>query len=521
MMRVSERLDAVAIGAIAIGLAAYYSAVAGGVTTPGLPLDDAWIHMQFARNLGTGAGFSYNPGVRSSGSTAPLWTLLLSIPAFVHIDLPTAAKTLGVVLTTASALTARQIVKVLTGSRLGATIAGLAVVMSARFTWASLSGMEVPFYCTLAMLSLLAYLRALRAGRGIAWAWLAGLAGTARPEVFIFIPVLIAHWAWVHRQQGAWRAALRPCIAAGAVVVAWVAFNYYAGGRPLPGTFYAKSSGVGLMSALAQGHWQDAGRFALSQPIENLNLLLKWADEQSPFLMLAMFVGALVLGGALAMPGADVRGGGVIVLLFLLAPLIKGALVPWPPLLTQNGRYIGHVLIMYFMIASVGLAYLWQATRKHWAVAVFVLVTLVRLVSQDVKFAPRYASEVKNINDLQLVTAAWIQSHTTPDAIIATNDIGAIAYFGHRTIVDTEGLVSPDSVPYRRNKTMAEYLTLKKPDLLIIFPGWYPELASRSDLLREVDHVTSTPKVVAWGDTLVIYRMPWTRVDKVPGLAPW
>src|SRR5262245_48476379 len=135
MMRVSERLDAVAIGAIAIGLAAYYSAVAGGVTHPGLPLDDAWIHMQFARNLGTGEGFTYNPAVRSSGSTAPLWTLLLSIPAFLRIDLPTAAKTLGVALTIASALTARQIVALLTGSRLGATVAGLAVVLSPRFTW--------------------------------------------------------------------------------------------------------------------------------------------------------------------------------------------------------------------------------------------------------------------------------------------------------------------------------------------------------------------------------------------------
>jgi hypothetical protein len=37
MTRVGERADVVAIGAIAIGLAAYYSAVASGVTRPGLP----------------------------------------------------------------------------------------------------------------------------------------------------------------------------------------------------------------------------------------------------------------------------------------------------------------------------------------------------------------------------------------------------------------------------------------------------------------------------------------------------
>jgi hypothetical protein len=513
-------VEVIGIGAVAVALAAYYSIVAGHVTSPGLPLDDAWIHLQFARNLGTGHGFSYNPGVRSSGSTAPLWTLLLSIPAFLHLDLQIAAKVLGVALTIAAALTARQIVALLTGSRLGAMIAGLAVVMSPRMTWASVSGMEVPLYCTLAMLTLLAYLRGLRSGRATRWPWLAGLTGTARPEAFMFVPVLVLHWAWCHRQTGAWRSAVRPCVTAGAVIAVYIAFNYYVGGQPLPATFYAKNKELGLLSAIAQGHWPDVAALGISQPIEFLNMLLKWADEQSPFLTLAVLIGALVLAGALPIAGADLRGGGIIVALFLLAPLMKGALVPAPPLLTQNARYIGHLLIMYFMIAAVGLTYLWTATRKHWAVGVFIVLALARLASQDIKFAPRYAAEVQNINDLQVVTAHWVRSHTTPEAVIATNDIGAIAYFGQRTIVDTEGLISPESVPYRRSKTTADYLAKVRPDLLIIFPGWYPELAGRSDILQEIDRVTAA-KVVSWGESLVIYRMPWTRPETVPGLPPW
>ena len=44
----------------------------------GVPLDDAWIHYQFARNLAQGDGFSYNPGEPTPGSTAPLWTLMLA-----------------------------------------------------------------------------------------------------------------------------------------------------------------------------------------------------------------------------------------------------------------------------------------------------------------------------------------------------------------------------------------------------------------------------------------------------------
>ena len=50
----------------------------------GLPLDDGWIHLQFARNLAAGEGLAYNPGELVAGSTAPLWTALLSIGFLVR-----------------------------------------------------------------------------------------------------------------------------------------------------------------------------------------------------------------------------------------------------------------------------------------------------------------------------------------------------------------------------------------------------------------------------------------------------
>jgi hypothetical protein len=378
----------------------------------------------------------------------------------------------------------------------------------------------VTFYCTLAMLTLLTYLRSLRSGRGALWAAFAGLTGTARPELFLFIPVFVLHWAWWHRQTGAVRAAIRPVVVAGVVVVAWMAFNYTHGGQAFPGTFYAKTRGLGLLTALTHGQWREVVRLGIRQPIEYLNVLLHWGAEQTPFFTMAVLVGAFVLIGALPLPGADMRGGGLIVGLFLLAPMLRGALVPSPPLLTQNGRYIGHVLIMYFMIGSVGLTYLWMATRKHWGVALFIALTLARLGSQDVKFVTRFAAEVKNINDLQVVTGEWVRAHTTADAVVATNDIGAIAYFGGRTLIDTEGLVTPEAVPFEHSKTIDKFIDLVKPDLLIVFPEWYPELAPRTDILREIDRVTAV-KIVAGGESLVIYRMPWTRLDRVPGLPPW
>src|SRR5207302_940720 len=71
------RDDALVVVAAVLPLSLYLlreHAIAGAA---GFPLDDSWIHLQFARNLAEGAGFAYNPGVPVAGSTAPLWTLLL------------------------------------------------------------------------------------------------------------------------------------------------------------------------------------------------------------------------------------------------------------------------------------------------------------------------------------------------------------------------------------------------------------------------------------------------------------
>ncbi|HMH77795.1 MAG TPA: hypothetical protein VK547_14275, partial [Candidatus Udaeobacter sp.] len=76
------RTLAVVAPVVALGLAIGFfllktRQLAGMLGVEAFPLDDSWIHMQFARNLAEGRGFSYNPGVPVSGSTAPLWTLAL------------------------------------------------------------------------------------------------------------------------------------------------------------------------------------------------------------------------------------------------------------------------------------------------------------------------------------------------------------------------------------------------------------------------------------------------------------
>ena len=41
----------------------------------GFPLDDAWIHAVYAREVARNGTLAYNPGVPATGETAPLWAL--------------------------------------------------------------------------------------------------------------------------------------------------------------------------------------------------------------------------------------------------------------------------------------------------------------------------------------------------------------------------------------------------------------------------------------------------------------
>src|SRR5512135_3568930 len=51
----------------------------------GFPLDDAWIHATYARNLAIRGEWSFLPGQPSAGSTSPLWRLLLAAGARIGL----------------------------------------------------------------------------------------------------------------------------------------------------------------------------------------------------------------------------------------------------------------------------------------------------------------------------------------------------------------------------------------------------------------------------------------------------
>src|SRR5512137_419012 len=71
---------------LSASVVALYAGLAASRTFAGFPLDDAWIHQTYARNWAETGQLAYVVGLPSAGSTAPLWTLWLSVAYRLQID---------------------------------------------------------------------------------------------------------------------------------------------------------------------------------------------------------------------------------------------------------------------------------------------------------------------------------------------------------------------------------------------------------------------------------------------------
>src|SRR5712691_9508494 len=324
----------------------------------GFPLDDSWIHLHFARNIAEGAGFSFNPGVPVAGSTAPLWTLLLALGAFVFGSSLAMVKAVGVTAALGTTIVVRRAAISWGASRLGALGAAVGLGWTGAMAWGALSGMEVTLASLLVAASLLAHSR----GRDVWTALWAALAVVARPEALILVPLLA-----VARPLTIRRVLLFTGIAV-AVLAPFVGFSLATVGRPVPATASAKIEGglIGWLSGVREPAlvtWQ-------SRPAEFFGGWIGWLWTTDWLLPLGL-VAALVLlvrrrrGRALALPA----------LVLVAHPLAMALFAPYRDPAFQEGRYSIHLLPIAFVVLAVALGE--RLTRPHLALLVLYLALAV------------------------------------------------------------------------------------------------------------------------------------------------
>ena len=493
----------------------------------GVPLDDAWIHFQFARNLARGDGLSFNPGEPTSGSTAPLWTLLLAGVYFLGGDFPVVGQLLSGACYLAATLATYALGLWLTRRRWAGWLAGAVVAVNGRFVWAGLSALETCLFAALSLLALGAHVSDRLTGRyRLRTAALFGLAALTRPEGYLLFALSmidsalrIAYCVFRvpcrasrnthHASRFTFHVSrlVLPILLFAAIVLPYLLFSLRTSGHLLPNTYHAKAV-VDLFPD--RDFLSVAARYLI---LDNPLLL--------PFYVWGVFVLLFpaLSGSAVADKGSPKRYASLLGLWSAGLPLVYAWL---HAVLYQHGRYLIPLIPCNAVIGVVGLLEVNQlARRRGWtfiparAVALVCVLVVLGTAWRLPTVARLYAWNVDNINHMHVALGHWLAEHTPPGAVLALNDIGAIAYVSERPVVDLAGLVTPEVVPLLhspdRDARLADFMAARDVAYVAIFPNWFPEIAARTDVLEPVHQVTLERNTIAGGETMVVYRAYWRR----------
>lgn len=456
----------VVIAAAALVAVLSYIVASALIFQVGFPLDDSWIHLTYARNLAEHGEWAFRLGERSAGSTAPLWTVLLSIGFFIKGLAPYAwTFFLGWVVLTMLAILAEHLARKQVASYTARIPwVGLFFVFAWHLTWAAISGMETLLHAWI----ILAVLGALIGGsrRYLALGVLVGLSIWVRPDGLtllgpLLFVALLAEKSWHLRGAALWKALL----GFGALFFPYLLFNLALSDNPLPNTFYAKQA--------------EFERYWSSLPFTSRVNNYLWPILASPFLVL--IPGAVVW---LVKRIRDRNWSALASLLWFLGYIgIYFTRLP----AYQHGRYIIPALPILYLWGILGFLELVSSPKLNQRIAALWQITLVVLtLAFGVIAARQNAYDIYWIESEMVTTAKWVNENVPPDALLAVHDIGALGYHVDNPLIDMAGLISPEVVPFIRDEDkLAAYLNASSVEYLISFPSLYPRLTAGREPLFE------------------------------------
>ena len=500
----------------------------------GLPLDDSWIHLVFARNLARGAGLAINSGEIVTGSTAPLWTALEAILFLLPGNPIIWIKLLGTALFVAVGRATFRLARELDLSPNRAGLAGLLVLSSSLLAWSAVSGMEVLLFAALSLAGMVLHVRERRdTTRPPLSLGVLGVAILARPEGIVLLACAVLDRLLVLRRTPDGLEAARPdlrrlalgLVAAVLAVAPVLVFYRVVGGSFLPTTFAAKTPGPNQWLPDLERLAVVFGLFLRSQP---------WLPVLAP-------AGLLVLFARLG----ERRDAGLALGLWPFAlPLAYSTFGGSDRGMIGNfGRYYFPLVPFLALLAVLAIDRFVPARAPRLRVGrvplpwrtVAVLALLAPGVSDCVRFSIFHAQNVINVEESDVRLATWLGPRLDPRAELAVNDIGVLKYALPNHVIDLAGIATPEVIPFylkempahhwTRDEAALAYLEQRQPDFVAVFSKWFPVLDRIPERFPALQRFRITANITMGGDELVVYGTPWTRyrLREVPpagGAAP-
>ncbi len=535
----------------------FYLAVSGwGFGYLGFPLDDAWIHQTYARSLAYQGQLAFVPGETSAGSTAPLWSLLLSVGYLLRIPFQLWAYGLGVLFLGWTGWTIFRLGTALFPKhrRVG-LLAGLFSIFEWHLIWAAVSGMETILFVWLSVLLVERYtsfattdsatkhpfpspsahskpeppipqspspnphpLQSAQAQlpptftlQPFYLGLLGGLLILTRPEGVGLVGLVgldMAYRTWSRRAElASWPVHLlgqwtRLVSGLALLLLPYVIFHLWLTGLPFPNTFYAKQAEYRVILTSIPLWWRLFGKFG--PPVETVQGVFRVIFIGPQILLLP----GLIFGGWLTLK--ERRTELLLIWGWWISFLLLYGLRL--PVTYQHGRYQIPAIPWIILLGVWGTAHLvLPRARQHLLRRVAGRALSVSLVVLVLAFfvigARAYGRDVRFIETEMVATAKWLNQHTAPHALIAAHDIGAIGYFTQRPLIDLAGLITPEVIPIIRNEAaLFDFMQSEGSLYLVTFPSWYPTLTQNPAL--SLVYTTDAPWAPgAGGDNMAVYKI--------------
>ncbi|HKA89434.1 MAG TPA: hypothetical protein VKE22_17325 [Haliangiales bacterium] len=408
-----------ALGAAAIAFL-YFRRLTDGIP----PLDDTYIHLQYAKLLAQGHPFHYVAGEGyTTGGTSPLYIALLAPFFWLGLGTPALTYAIGAISLAAAAAGAGLAAGRIAGGLRPALAAAGLVLACGSLDYNALSGMETGFFCGALMVTFAAAIEP-----SPRLPLLLALLPLVRPEGMVFTLLLGGNAALKTRRWLRYALAVVPFLL------------YLVANRLLTGEF----SSAGLRAKSWTGDVYMPLGSAIAAILESAwkRLPIVFADAFKPP-SLPVFLAPLAALG-LVVPGPAARQrwlvGAAVVLGYLALNNSKGNVHGWP-------RYFVPLTPLLAILAAAGLE---NALRRWRAVAAIVpaaAVVALGWMSQPPWLA-YYADESRIIAGKQVPVARAIAATVAPDERVLTMDVGAVAFLGGRPTYDIIGLTTRGIFPY-------------------------------------------------------------------------
>ncbi len=480
----------VIVGFMMAGVFLVFANSQGGL---GFPLDDAWIHQTYARNLVRNGRFEFVPGIVSAGSTSPLWTLLLALGYVFRLPYLWWAYLLGIGslcwLSWSGMRVWRQMWPALAEKD---WIAGVVLVMTWPFLWAAVSGMETIFFVALGVAIVVIY-NATTVSNRVSYrqfATLGALSGfliLTRPDGVVLIALV---GLGVLLLPGTGMDRLKSALFFGGtavlILIPYFLFNWFSSGTLWPNTFYAKQTEyASLLTTPLLQRFAQLLFFSLGGPAVGIR------GMSGPHLLL---LPGLVFAAwkAVQVDWSQQKLSATLPLLWAGGHIF---LYAWRlPLAFQHGRYLLAAFPIWIIFGLAGwhmMLFSGKTSRLMWIVQQVSRFSFAGLIIVFAFLGARaYADDVAFIEGEMVTMAKWIAANTPETALIASHDIGAIGYFAERPLLDLAGLITPEIIPLLDDEpAMADYIFTSSAQYLVTAPGWpYDSVVKMS----QSQHIFST-----------------------------